>query len=88
MRRHDLMVGKHGDHIGGELEAIKSLQRDESDAACLLNFNWQNWQADGTIDPTSLTVLATTPRFDHCNFSVLQSLPVEEEQSGWKFFSE
>ncbi|HEX2911417.1 MAG TPA: PhnD/SsuA/transferrin family substrate-binding protein [Chloroflexia bacterium] len=79
-RRFDLMVGKHGDHIGGELEALRSLQRGESDASCVLNFNWQAWQADGTVDPSKLTVLATTPRFDHCNFSVLESLSREEEE--------
>jgi ABC-type phosphate/phosphonate transport system substrate-binding protein len=80
LQRHDLMVGKHGDHIGGELEALRSLQRGESEAACILNFNWQSWLADGTIDPSHLTILATTPRFDHCNFSMLESFPVEEEQ--------
>ncbi len=32
LRRFDLLVGKHGDHVGGELEALRSLQRGESAA--------------------------------------------------------
>lgn len=80
LHRFDIMVGKHGDHVGGELHAIKSLINGETDAACLLNANWQSWQADGTIDPSKLTILETTPRFDHCNFSVVDSFPQEEEQ--------
>jgi phosphonate transport system substrate-binding protein len=83
LRRFDLLVGKHGDHIGGELEAMRSLQRGNSDASCVLNWNWVSWQADGTVDPTKLTVLATTPLFDHCNFSVLESFPKEEENA-WR----
>ena len=28
MRRHDVMVTKHGDHIGGERDAIRALAPD------------------------------------------------------------
>ncbi len=80
LRRFDLLVGKHGDHVGGELEALRSLQKGESDACAVLDLNWDSWQADGTADPGKLTVLATTPPFDHCNFTVLESFPVEEEK--------
>ncbi len=79
LRRFDLLVGKHGDHVGGELEALRSLQRGESDACAVLDLNWQSWQADGTADPSKLMVLATTPPFDHCNFTVLESFPTEQE---------
>ncbi|MBN9386694.1 MAG: PhnD/SsuA/transferrin family substrate-binding protein [Chloroflexi bacterium] len=80
LRRFDLLVGKHGDHVGGELEALRSLQRGESDACAVLDLNWTNWQADGTVDPAKLTVLATTPPFDHCNFTVREDFPKEDEQ--------
>jgi ABC-type phosphate/phosphonate transport system substrate-binding protein len=80
VRRFDVLVGKHGDHIGGERDALRCLQQGEADASCVLDLNWQLWTADGTADPSRFTVLATTPRFDHCNFTVLESFPAEREQ--------
>ncbi len=71
VRRFDVLVGKHGDHVGGELEALRSLIGGESDAAAVLDLNWEAWRADGTADPNELTVLATTAPFDHRNFTVL-----------------
>ena len=83
VRRFDVLVGKHGDHIGGELEALKSLQRGESDACAVLDLNWERWQADGTAEAGALQVLATTQPFDHCNFTVHESFPREVEEH-WK----
>jgi ABC-type phosphate/phosphonate transport system substrate-binding protein len=37
---------------------------------------------EGTLDPGITRVLATTPAFDHCNFTVRSSLPVDR----WKPF--
>ncbi len=82
VRRFDLLVGKHGDHVGGELEALRSVQRGESDACAVLDLNWARWQSDGTADPSALVPLGTTDPFDHCNFSVLSAFPAHEE-SGW-----
>jgi ABC-type phosphate/phosphonate transport system substrate-binding protein len=81
VRRHDLLVGKHGDHVGGEREALRSLETGESDAAAMLDLNWQTWCADGTIDPSRLQVLASTPPFDHCNFTVLDSFPADRAEA-------
>jgi ABC-type phosphate/phosphonate transport system substrate-binding protein len=75
LRRFDLMVGKHGDHIGGELEALRSLQAGESAAAAVLDLNWERWATDGTASPQELRVLATTHPFDHCNFTVRADFP-------------
>jgi ABC-type phosphate/phosphonate transport system substrate-binding protein len=61
VRRFDVLVGKHGDHIGGERDALECLKRGEAHAACVLDLNWEGWTADGTADPAQLTVLATTP---------------------------
>jgi ABC-type phosphate/phosphonate transport system substrate-binding protein len=83
VRRFDVLVGKHGDHIGGEEEALRCLGRGDADAACILDLNWERWSADGTIDPRRFSVLATTPAFDHCNFTVLDRFPRPEEER-WK----
>lgn len=80
VQHHDLMLGKHGDHVGGEMEALRSLSRGEAQACAVLDLNWATWQADGTADPNTLTSLATTKPFDHCNFTVLKSFPHDEEE--------
>jgi len=80
VRRFDLMVGKHGDHIGGELAAFQCLAAGEADASTLLDLNWQTWTQDGTINPHEYTILATTDRFDHCCFTVRADFPPEREQ--------
>jgi phosphonate transport system substrate-binding protein len=81
LQRHDLMVGKHGDHVGGELEAFRSLARGDSDAAAVLDLNWDLWTRDGTADPTRFRVLASTPPFDHCNFTVTSAFPAAREEA-------
>ncbi len=75
-----LMVGKHGDHIGGELEAFRCLVGGEADASALVDLNWQTWTQDGTINPGEYTILATTEPFDHCCFTVRADFPPEREQ--------
>ena len=80
VRRFDLMVGKHGDHIGGELEALQCLAAGEADASALVDLNWQTWTQDGTINPNEYTILATTEPFDHCCFTVRADFPPEREQ--------
>ena len=82
VRRFDRMVGKHGDHVGGELEALQCLQRGECEACAALDLNWESWQSDGTANPESLMSLATTHPFDHCNFTVRMDFPAERE-SNW-----
>jgi len=67
--RHDVLVGKHGDHVGGERDALQALLEGRADAAAVLDLNWQLWSGDGTADPGRVRVLATTAPFDHCNFT-------------------
>lgn len=69
-KRFDLLVGLHGDHIGGEKEALLCMKRGEAAASALIDLNWEAWTKDGTIDPAKFHVLATTDRFDHCVFVV------------------
>jgi ABC-type phosphate/phosphonate transport system substrate-binding protein len=66
---HNVMVGKHGDHVGGERDAAKALAAGHVDAACVLDSNYPMFINEGTLDPGTTRVLATTPPFDHCNFT-------------------
>ena len=80
--RFDLMLGKHGDHVGGELEALRSLQSGETNAAAVLDLNWDRWSSDGTAPPHTLRVLTSTDPFDHCNFTALATFP-EADAKRW-----
>jgi phosphonate transport system substrate-binding protein len=71
----DLLVGKHGDHIGGEREAVRALLRGEVDAACILDANHLAFGREGTIPPGATRILTQTPPFDHCNFTVFDDAP-------------
>jgi phosphonate transport system substrate-binding protein len=73
--RHDVLVGKHGDHIGGERDAARALLRGEVDAACILDANLLGFRKDGTFPPDGVRVLDQTARYDHCNFTVLHPSP-------------
>lgn len=63
--------GKHGDHIGGERDAARALFRGDCDAACLLDGNLLLFEQEGTLPAGSVRTVATTPAFDHCNFTVI-----------------
>jgi phosphonate transport system substrate-binding protein len=68
----DRLVGKHGDHIGGERDAARALLRGDCDAACLIDANLLLFAQEGTLPPGSVRTIATTPPYDHCNFTVLR----------------
>jgi phosphonate transport system substrate-binding protein len=74
IQRFDVLVGKHGDHVGGELEAFKHLAAGKAAASAMLDLNWQAWTADGTINADEFAILGTTERFDHCVFAVRSEL--------------
>jgi phosphonate transport system substrate-binding protein len=74
---HDLLGGKHGDHIGGEREAARALMRNEVDAACMIDGNHLLFTSEGTFAAGATRVLAETPSYDHCNFTVSGSAPEE-----------
>jgi phosphonate transport system substrate-binding protein len=75
VQRHDVLGGKHGDHIGGELDAIRALLAGAADAACLIRGNYAAWLADSTIPIGTTRVLAETPAYDHCNVTVGPNAP-------------
>ncbi len=68
---HDVLVGKHGDHIGGERDAVRSLLAGRADAACMIDANHLLFTKEGVLPPGSTRVLLQTPPYDHCNFTVL-----------------
>jgi ABC-type phosphate/phosphonate transport system substrate-binding protein len=82
VRRFDLLVGKHGDHVGGELEAFQCVARGEAAACAMLDLNWDAWTRDGTIDPTRYRIVEKTPPFDHCVFTTRPGLDPHAE-SHW-----
>lgn len=67
-KRFDIGIGLHGDHIGGELDAVQALVRGEVDAAVTIDLNWNSWTKDGTIDSQQLKIIEQTRLFDHCIF--------------------
>lgn len=73
--RHEVLVGKHGDHIGGERDAARALAEGRADAACLIDANLLAFSRDGTLPAGLARVLVTTPPYDHCNFTVLDGAP-------------
>lgn len=73
--RHDVLAGKHGDHIGGERDAARALIDGRVDAACMLDVNLVGFGRDGTLKAGATRVLTTTAPFDHCCFTVFDGAP-------------
>lgn len=75
VRRFDVGVGLHGDHIGGEREAARALVAGEVDAACMIDGNHLAFGAEGTLPAGTTAVIGQTDRFDHCNMTVRSDGP-------------
>lgn len=69
--RHDVLVGKHGDHVGGERDAARALLEGRADAACMGDVNHLAFSRDGTLPPGATRVLSQTGRYDHCNMTIV-----------------
>jgi ABC-type phosphate/phosphonate transport system substrate-binding protein len=72
---HDVLLGKHGDHVGGERDAVKALLAGTVDAACVIDGNRLAFAREGLFAPNQLRVLLQTGPYDHCNFTVLDQSP-------------
>lgn len=72
---HDVLVGKHGDHIGGERDAVKALLAGSVDAACVIDGNHAAFAREGLFAPNAVRVVHQTPPYDHCNFTILDGAP-------------
>ncbi len=75
VQRHNVLVGKHGDHIGGERAAAQALMAGHADAACMIEGNYHAFVADGTLRASATRVLTRTLPYDHCNFTVTARAP-------------
>lgn len=69
--RHEVLVGKHGDHIGGERDAARALVEGRADACCLIDVNHLAFGRDGTLPPGATRVLSQTGKYDHCNMTII-----------------
>ena len=77
VRRFDVGVGLHGDHIGGERDAARALAAGEVDAACMIDGNHLLFSREGTLAPGATRVVAQTPPYDHCNMTVTEAVPAD-----------
>ncbi len=71
VRRFEVGVGLHGDHVGGERQAAAALAAGEVDAACMMDANHLLFSKEGTLPPGGTRVIAQTPPYDHCNMTVV-----------------
>ena len=73
VRRFDIGVGLHGDHIGGEREAARALfaadPAEQVDAACMIDSNLLLFGREGVLPVGAVRVLAQTPLYDHCTMT-------------------
>jgi ABC-type phosphate/phosphonate transport system substrate-binding protein len=74
VQRFDVLLGKHGDHVGGERDAARALMAGSVDAACMIDGNHLLFTQEGTL-ARGCRVLTQTPPYDHCNFTVLDGAP-------------
>jgi ABC-type phosphate/phosphonate transport system substrate-binding protein len=77
VRRFDVGVGLHGDHIGGERDAAAALAAGDVDAACMIDANHLLFTREGTLASGATRVLTQTGAYDHCNMTVTDSGPTE-----------
>jgi len=69
VRRFDVGVGLHGDHIGGERQAASALRAGEVDAACMIDANLLLFAREGTLPSGSVRILGQTESYDHCTLT-------------------
>jgi phosphonate transport system substrate-binding protein len=77
VRYHRIGTGKHGDHVGGEREAARSLMAGRADAACMIDGNHLLFGIEGTLPAGATRILTQTAPYDHCNFTVTAAAPGE-----------
>lgn len=70
VRRFDVGVGLHGDHIGGERDAARALMAGAVDAACMIDANHLLFAREGILPGGATRILGETESYDHCNMTV------------------
>jgi len=73
VRRFDIGVGLHGDHVGGEREAAHALfasrPEERADAALMIDSNLLLFAREGVLPSGSVRILGQTPPYDHCTMT-------------------
>src|ERR1700752_3517719 len=81
VRRFDVGVGLHGDHVGGERAAARALfapdPADRVDAACMIDSNLLLFGREGVLPAGAVRVLAQTPAYDHCTMTAGPSVAAD-----------
>jgi len=70
VRRFDVGVGLHGDHIGGERDAARALMAGAVDAACMIDANHLLFAREGTLATGATRIIGETAPYDHCNMTI------------------
>ncbi len=81
IRRFEVGVGLHGDHVGGERDAARALAAGEVDAACMIDGNHLLFAREGVLPAGSTRVIAQTAPYDHCNMTVID-MPAGDGPAG------
>jgi phosphonate transport system substrate-binding protein len=76
VRRFDVGVGLHGDHIGGERDAARALAKGDVDAACMIDGNHLLFTQEGSL-PAGTRIIAQTAPYDHCTMTLADTAPTE-----------
>jgi phosphonate transport system substrate-binding protein len=69
VRRFDVGVGLHGDHVGGERDAARALMAGEVDASCMIDASLLLFAREGVLPSGAVRVLGQTPPYDHCTMT-------------------
>ena len=75
VRRFDVGVGLHGDHVGGERDAARALAAGDVDAACMIDGNHLQFTNEGTLPVGKTRIVAQTAPYDHCNMTITSRGP-------------
>lgn len=78
IQRHDVGVGLHGDHIGGERDAARALRTGDVDAACMVDANLLLFAREGILPSGTVRVIGQTAPYDHCNLTAGPGVDAEQ----------
>ncbi len=69
VRRFDVGVGLHGDHVGGERDAARALIAGAVDATCMIDASHLLFTREGVLPGGSTRIIGETGLYDHCNMT-------------------
>ncbi|WP_433153908.1 phosphate/phosphite/phosphonate ABC transporter substrate-binding protein [Actinomadura nitritigenes] len=75
VRRFDVGVGLHGDHVGGERAAARAMMSGDVAAACMVDSCHLLFVREGTLPPGGTRVIGRTRPYDHCTMTAARATP-------------